>query len=1034
MEQPGAGNGMKDKPNPDVAIFAAAHALPAAERSAFLAKACGADEALRQRVEALLRAHDQAGDFLEQTPARTRASRPELPPVGEKPGDRVGHYKLLQQIGEGGCGAVFMAEQEEPVRRRVALKIIKPGMDTKSVIARFEAERQALALMEHPNIAQVWDAGATAAGRPYFVMELVRGVKITDYCDQNSLSTSARLELFVQVCHAIQHAHQKGIIHRDIKPSNILVTTTAEGHPLPKVIDFGIAKATTGQQLTDKTLFTAFEMLIGTPAYMSPEQAALTSVDVDTRTDIYSLGVLLYELLTSQTPFDARELLKSGLDEIRRVILSADPVRPSTRLSTMQAAALLTVAQQRQAEAFKLVHAVRGDLDWIVMKALDKDRARRYATANGLAADVQRYLADEPISARPPSPAYKLKKLVARNKLLVAGLAIIGALLVVGLGTVSVLLARERAAHDGAEQARKQAETDQRTAEAESVKSRQVTTFLREMLEGVGPSVALGRDTTLLREILDRIAARIPTELTDQPAVEAELRTTLGKVYSDVAAHESAEAMYRRVLELNRTLFPAQSPAVASALNQVGIALLRQHKLDEAEQQIQASLTMCRQLHGDEHLDTILALENLAMIRWHQKRPAEAEPMMRRVHALRQQLLPAEHPDVLNALNNLGNVIFAQGRFPEAEQIFRQVLAAKLEYQGEEHLSLGVTYQNLGATLFELGRMDEAKDFFTRAVVLRRKFFGEDHPNFTTSLDGLADVYRLSGKYADAETLYRENYKLRSKQLSPLDPAVIRTVGNLVNVLVAQQKTEAVETLLAEVLTPEFISRPESATILSTRLEFHARAGRWREAAADARRVLEFQPTEHLHYHALAPLLVAGENLEAYRKICGEIVARFGATEDIYVADRMAKDCLIHPAAGVDLSRVAALAEHAVTAGKGQAAYPFFQFCKSLAAYRQGNYSAAVEWAREPAQSMFPIVAVEANAVLAMAQQQLKQPTAARATLAKGVAIFETKLPKLESGDLGTDWRDWIIARALLTEARSLIEPAASSPGKQPGP
>src|SRR5881628_1818147 len=354
-------------------------------------------------------------------PASEGGILPPGPCMAEKPGDRIGHYKLLQQIGEGGCGVVFMAEQEAPIRRRVALKIIKPGMDTKSVIARFEAERQALALMDHPNIAKVFDAGATESGRPYFVMELVRGVKITEYCDQHSLTTVDRLGLFVQVCQAVQHAHQRGIIHRDIKPSNILVTQSLEGVATPMVIDFGVAKATTDQRLTDKTVFTAFEMLVGTPAYMSPEQAELSSVDVDTRTDIYSLGVLLYELLTSSTPFETAELLKAGLDEIRRVIREQEPLRPSTRLSKMAEADLTTVAQQRRSEPPRLIHSIRGDLDWIAMKAMEKDRTRRYETANGLALDIQRFLANEAISARPPSKLYKFQKTVQRNKLLFAG-------------------------------------------------------------------------------------------------------------------------------------------------------------------------------------------------------------------------------------------------------------------------------------------------------------------------------------------------------------------------------------------------------------------------------------------------------------------------------------------------------------------------------------------------------------------------------------------------------------------------------------
>ncbi len=365
-----------------------------------------------------------------------------LTPLSEKAGDRIGPYKLLQQIGEGGCGVVYMAEQEQPVRRRVALKVIKLGMDTKSVIARFEAERQALALMDHPNIARVLDAGATETGRPFFVMELVRGIKITEYCDQNKLAVRERLELFIQVCHAIQHAHQKGVIHRDIKPTNILVTLH-DGVPVPKVIDFGIAKAT-DQRLTDKTLFTQFEQFIGTPAYMSPEQAEMSGLDIDTRSDIYSLGVLLYELLTGRTPFDAKELMQSGLDGMRRTIREKEPERPSTRLTTMAQVELASTAQQHRADPPKLVNLIRGDLDWIVMKCLEKDRTRRYETANGLAMDVQRFLQNEPIVARPPSNWYRLQKMVRRHRTTVsAGLAVAMAL-VLGATACLYMFIQER--------------------------------------------------------------------------------------------------------------------------------------------------------------------------------------------------------------------------------------------------------------------------------------------------------------------------------------------------------------------------------------------------------------------------------------------------------------------------------------------------------------------------------------------------------------------------------------------------------------
>jgi eukaryotic-like serine/threonine-protein kinase len=414
------------------ALFTAAVDVPAEERASFLEKVAAGDADLRRRLEALLKAHADPDSFLAQ-PAVPFAAPFDLlsgdPPLTEGAGTVIGPYKLLQQIGEGGMGVVFMAEQLRPVQRVVALKIIKPGMDTRQVIGRLEAERQALALMDHPNIAKVIDAGATESGRPYFVMELVKGIPITKYCDENHLTSRQRLELFIPVCQAVQHAHQKGIIHRDLKPSNVLVALYDE-RPVPKVIDFGVAKAI-GQKLTELTIFTQFGQIVGTLEYMSPEQAQLNQVDIDTRSDIYSLGVLLYELLTGTTPFDSKRLREAAFDEILRIIRHEDPPKPSTRLSTTEE--LPSIAANRQSEPRKLTGLVSGELDWIVMKSLEKDRARRYETANGLAMDIERYLANEAVQACPPSKAYRFRKFAQRNKALLVATLLVASALIAGI-------------------------------------------------------------------------------------------------------------------------------------------------------------------------------------------------------------------------------------------------------------------------------------------------------------------------------------------------------------------------------------------------------------------------------------------------------------------------------------------------------------------------------------------------------------------------------------------------------------------------
>ncbi len=808
---------MNTPPNREVALFSAALELPASERAAYLDEACAEDPALRRRLDELLRVHDEAIPFLEN-PAPGAQQFPVGAEVAdatvrlsdspaEKPGDSIGRYKLLEQIGEGGCGVVYVAEQREPLRRRVALKVIKLGMDTKQVIARFDAERQALALMDHPNIAKVLEAGATETGRPYFVMELVRGIKITDYCDRNNLSTEERLGLFIQVCRAIQHAHQKGIIHRDIKPSNILVTLN-DGVPVPKVIDFGIAKATQGK-LTDQTIYTAFEQFVGTPAYMSPEQAELTSLDIDTRSDIYSLGVLLYELLTGKTPFETKELLEAGLEAMRRTIREQEPVRPSTRLSTMLQAELTATAKHRHTDPPKLIHLLRGDLDWIVMKCLEKDRARRYETANGLASDIQRHLNCEPVVARPPSRLYEFQKSVRRHKFGFAAAAALIIVLALGvLVSTREAIRATRAEREQArlrlqaEQARTRAEAGEKKAATEAARSEQVANLMKGMLQGVGPSVALGRDTRMLREILDQTAGRL-NDLRGQPAVEAELRATLGRVYADLGEYTNAAAMHQKALALCRTLYGNEHSVVAQSLNDLAEAIYQEGNYAEAEALHRQALAMRRKLFGGENLEVAQSLNNLAeTLRkqgiGEQQKLAAAEPLHREALATRRKLLGNEHWDVAESLYNLGSLLWRQGRYPEAESAHREALAIRRKLLGAEHPQVAASLDRLGLLLDTEGRRDDAEVVHREALAMRRKLLGNDHPDVAHSLRNLALVLVAQGRLEEAETALKEALAIRWARLPADHTDISQTLESLVNLLRRENKLAEIETLYRE--------------------------------------------------------------------------------------------------------------------------------------------------------------------------------------------------------------------------------------------
>ncbi len=748
-----------------------------AERAAFLDRVCASDPALRQRLDRLLLRHQQGDSFLESPGPALIATLDE--PMCERPGTVIGPYKLLEQIGEGGFGIVFMAEQTQPVRRKVALKVLKPGMDTRQVVARFEAERQALAIMDHPNIARVLDAGATppahAGGspRPYFVMDLVKGLPITDYCDQAKLTPRERLELFVSVCLAVQHAHQKGIIHRDIKPSNVLVTVQ-DGKPLVKVIDFGIAKAL-GQQLTDKTLFTGFAQLIGTPLYMSPEQAGLSNVDVDTRSDIYSLGVLLYELLTGTTPFDKERLREVDYDEMRRIIREEEPPKPSTRINTLGQAAT-TVSTQRQSDPRRLSQLCRGELDWIVMKALEKDRNRRYETASAFAADVQRYLNDEPVQACPPSAWYRLRKFTRRNKPTLATLALLGLVLfaavavagvpatvgvvvVVAALAVGVLLLgeanrRARQQRACAEQNLAQAEDAEKRAKEAATRAEAINQFLiHDLLAEADPEKNVYGNQVTIEEFLNRAAGKIDEAFPGQPEVEAAVRLTIGRIYHGLGRWDRAESHLYRAWELSRASRGVEHPGTLEILNDLAVVLELRGKLAEAEPLFRRAFAGCCRALGQEHALTLLALHNLAWSVHDQGNAAVAESLYRRCLEGRRRTLGPEHPDTLTSLHHWAWLLWDQERPALAGPLLREVLKLRRRILPPGHLVIAKTLTLLGWVLTDTGKAPEAELLLREALAVRQKALPAGHWLTAITANILGGCLTALGRYGEAELL-----------------------------------------------------------------------------------------------------------------------------------------------------------------------------------------------------------------------------------------------------------------------------------------
>jgi non-specific serine/threonine protein kinase/serine/threonine-protein kinase len=711
----------------------------------------------------------------------------ELPTEGFGPGSggypiSVANYRVRQLVAAGGMGEVYDAEQQEPVRRRVALKVIKLGMDTREVIARFESERQALALMNHSNIAKVFDGGITEQGRPFFAMEYVRGEPITRYCDRHRLGIRDRLELFLQVCEGVQHAHQKGIIHRDLKPSNVLVTVQDE-KPMPKIIDFGVAKATS-QPLTDKTMFTAHGALIGTPEYMSPEQAEMTRLDIDTRTDVYSLGVLLYELLVGALPFDSKELRKAGFEELRRKIREEDPSKPSTRISTL-AKKGTEVAKGRNRGFDVLAKQLRGDLDWITMKALEKDRTRRYQTVNALALDIRRHLNDEPVRASPPSATYRARKFVRRHKGAVTAAVLVVVALLAGITGTTVGLLRALRAE---QKAYEEAET-----------ARQVSEFLVDLFRVSDPSEAQGNSITA-REILDKGAERITRELGGQPLTKASLMDTMGTVYHHLGLYEEAETLLEQAVETREDLLGGDTLEVAESLNNLAELYRRQGSYEQAQELARRALAIREAALGTDDPKLAESLTTLAWSLGDQGRHEEAGPLFERALALREANLDPLDPEVAGSQSDLGVSYWRRGDFAAAEPLLKQSLNAYTRTLGPDDYRIRKALNNLAVLYWTRGRHAEAEELYERSLSIRERALGSDHPDVASTLNNLALIYDAQEKYAEAEPLLVRAIGIWESTLGGDHDLTAMAIGNLAWIHYRQGEFDEAEPLYARAL------------------------------------------------------------------------------------------------------------------------------------------------------------------------------------------------------------------------------------------
>jgi eukaryotic-like serine/threonine-protein kinase len=739
------------KPAPDARrIFDLALEIDSSEeRARFLAGACGSNGAIRDEIASLFAAFDSAGNFLENALiASTQV---------EGPGSLIGSYKLLEKIGEGGMGAVYVAEQSEPIRRKVALKIIKPGMDSRQVIARFEAERQALAMMDHPSIAKIFEAGTTASGRPYFVMELVKGVAISTYCDQAQLTPHGRLELLVSVCQATHHAHQKGIIHRDIKPSNVLVSLY-DGTPVPKMIDFGVAKAI-DQRLTESTLYTQHGAIVGTLEYMSPEQAENSAIDVDTRTDVYALGVLLFELMTGTTPLEHERLRQVGYSEVIRRIREEESPRLSVRLS--KNAQLATIAARRNTEPAKLARIVKGELDWITMKALSKDRNRRYETANDLARDLERFLAGQPVEAAPPSKSYLARKYASKHRVLLTAAAAV--MLIMAAATVFSIWQAIRVT-------RLEAKTDA----VLRFFSQKVVAAARLKSDEKG----LAYDVTL-RDALEAAEPGIAADYARQPVVEASIRDVLGSMLLSLGVPEKALVQFERAFELRTSELGKRDPETLESMNNLAVSYRLVGRFDEAIALHEKELRIARSMMGEYHPETLTSMNNLGVAYRYGGRGDDAIRLLERVLARRSAVLKPDDPDRLTTLNDLAVAYRAAGRYVEALPLHEEDLRRSRLSLPPDHPDLLIAMNNVARAALELGQIDRAITLFEEALKLRISSLGAENLFTVDAKSNLALAHQADGRFEDAVHELGEVVAARKAKLSPDHADTLRSIHDL---------------------------------------------------------------------------------------------------------------------------------------------------------------------------------------------------------------------------------------------------------------